>query len=145
MSDVANRGRMQVEAMRGLSWRAPVVGLLVLATFVVAPAVLATHNTGNSHTTNGIYHGWVRNAVASQYNFHAWTEHGHGSKFATVTHADGSHSHCGVIDNVDHVHCESLVGNCCNHDSGHKAPSGSAQRYNDGHGVELHEMEAILS
>lgn len=120
--------------------------LMFMWTMVVSiPAVLATHNAGNSHTTNGVYHGWVRNAAGSQYNFHAWTEHGHGSKWAAVIHADASHSHCSVHDNVDHVHCDATVGNCCNHGSGHDAPDGSTLRYNDGHGIELHTMEAILN
>ncbi|MGH9892552.1 MAG: hypothetical protein ACREA0_11310 [bacterium] len=125
------------------------LGLILFVALLLGQAqVLAGHDTSNEHTNNGIYHGWVRryHAFDSGYHYHAWTEHGHGYKYVSGTHAGITHSHCDRLNNTDHVHCDYHVGGV-KHSSFHDAPGGgtACDKFNDGHGICAHEMEAILS
>lgn len=118
---------------------------LAAATVGQAPAV-ASHDVDNSHTINGVYHGYTRryHSFDGGFHFHAWSDHGHGSKHASVRHTGATHTHCSNTDNVDHVHCDAHLGSV-SHESWHDGPAGSDRTYGDGHGIDLHNMEAILS
>jgi hypothetical protein len=120
------------------------VGVLAAGLFLPQRLALATHSTFNDHSENAVWHGWQRSVSGDSYTFHAWTEHGHGSKYVSVVHDDVSHGHCGVVDNLDHVHC-TATGLSLLHASGHDGPAGDRRTYNDGHGIPLHLMEAIYS
>jgi len=114
--------------------------------FLVITVGTASAYQDNFHTTGNVYHGWWQDwdPARAKYQFHGWTEHGHGSKYASIVHQGATHSHCSVIDDKDHVHCNAWVGST-HHQSGHKAPSGGGDcaDYGDGHGICLHTMEAL--
>jgi glyoxylate utilization-related uncharacterized protein len=149
--DVPSAQRDQRQLGRTRSARlgsfAATFAILVLVTLaVVASPATASHDVDNSHTTNGVFHGYTRryHAFDGGYHFHAWSDHGHGEKNAYIQHDNASHLHCNNVDNVDHVHCDAHVSTV-NHSSAHDAPNGSSQTFNDGHGIGWHIMEAIYS
>lgn len=126
---------------------AALIAVSLLVALVLAPTTaIASHDVDNSHRINGVFHGYTRryHSFDGGYHFHAWSEHGHGSKNAYVQHDNAAHLHCTNTDNVDHVHCDAHVANV-NHSSAHDVPSGSRQRFDDGHGIDWHIMEAIYS
>lgn len=128
-------------------WRIVTVALFsMLFTLAASGLANAGHDVDNSHTINGVFHGYTRryHSFDGGYHFHAWSDHGHGSKNAYLQHDNAAHLHCTNTDNVDHVHCDAHVSTV-NHSSGHDAPAGDRQRFNDGHGIDWHIMEAIYS
>jgi hypothetical protein len=135
-------GRAHTQVRPGLK-----VGLLVLVFLMASQLpVVANHDVDNSHTINGVFHGYTRryHSFDGGYHFHAWSDHGHGTKHAGVYHTGATHSHCLNTDNVDHVHCDAHL-NSISHESWHDGPAGDDRTYGDGHGIDLHNKEAILS
>lgn len=138
---------MQLErAPKHLSLGVKIAFLTLVVVVAIQLPVLANHDVDNSHTINGVFHGFTRryHSFDGGYHFHAWSDHGHGSKYASVHHTGATHRHCANSDNVDHVHCDAHL-NSTSHESWHDGPAGDNRTYGDGHGIDLHNMEAILS
>lgn len=118
---------------------------LFTALFVTwaSPAhAVCSSDAANNHTTGSVPHGWSRVFCqpANTYNFTAWTNHGHGTKYVALIHSAFTHTHC---DSLANASC-STSGLNINHGSWHEVASASCtDRFNDGHGFDCHEMEAL--
>jgi hypothetical protein len=143
--------RVEMQQVGGGIWRLrfpgrsryPLLFALIVLILVVFAAIAFA--VSNHHVVQGIGHGWQRDPVGNDFNYHVWTQHGHGAnKFASLEHSDGSHTHCASLGDSDHVHCERNVANK-QHESGHDVRNpGGCDDYADGHGICIHLMEAII-
>jgi hypothetical protein len=128
----------------------PLVLILFSSSILVAsssPAFAAcSFDKDNDHVVSGITHGWDRFFCqpANNYNYDAFTNHGHGDKYAALWHSDASHIHCDDIGNGSvNAFCSATVPNT-HHETFHDAPLGGClNRYGDGHGIDCHDMEAL--
>lgn len=110
-----------------------------------AYAVCSSDKT-NNHTVGSVSHGWSRVFCqpANNYNFTAWTNHGHGTKFVEIAYNDTSHVHCSsIVSGSKNASC-SKSGINSSHMSGHDiATPTCTDRFNDRHGIDCHFMEAL--
>jgi hypothetical protein len=142
---------VEMQRVGGGPWRLRLPGrsryplLFALIVLIVVVFAAIAFAVSNHHVVKGIGHGWQRDPVGSNFNYHVWTQHGHGAnKTVQLWHSDTSHAHCTAVGDADHVHCESNVANK-RHESVHDVRNaGGCDEYADGHGICIHVMEEIV-
>jgi hypothetical protein len=127
------------------------LGLVALGVYH-APSARAACVPGDSATSahtpsgTGVFHGWDRVLIQPQcidYDFDAWTNHGHGDKYVALVHSTGTfHTHCdSLATGSQNASCSRTLSSK-QHMSFHST-DGTDGLYGDGHGISDHFMEAL--
>jgi hypothetical protein len=134
------RGRFRVFVL--------LVATTALTVVWASPAyAICSSDKTNSHTVGSVSHGWSRTFCqpSGDYNFNVWTNHGHGQKYVALWHSDTSHLHCDDLESGSVNASCTKSGINVHHMSYHDIAGGVSctDRFNDGHGFDCHDMEAL--
>lgn len=108
---------------------------------------VCTSDKSNNHSIGSVPHGWQRFSCqpANNYKFNAWTNHGHGQKYVAIWDSVGPTLHCdNLASGSTNAACSTTAPNT-SHYSYHDVAGviSCVDRFNDGHGFDCHEMEAL--
>lgn len=125
------------------------IGLALFASRVAFPsqALACVTNPGasNSHTSNGINHGWDRVWSCDHWVYHGWTDHGHGTKWVQVFNFSTNAGKCSDLESGSTNATCTATGSTNQigtwNDTGSSA---NCDLFSDGHGICFHEMEPVL-
>jgi hypothetical protein len=102
-------------------------------------------NANNTHSTNGIFHGWSRTWSCDHWVYQAVTSHGHGKKWAAIFNTNNNNILCYAYNSNDSTTCSvnsTSKDRASFNDTGALDPP--CAYYNDGHGICEHIMEKVL-
>lgn len=122
------------------------LGLGVVLVAVDSAHAACSPDKSNSHTQGSVPHGWSRVFCqpANNYNFSAWTNHGHGQKCVAIWHSGASHLHCDQLaSGSQNASCQAYGINVHHYSWYDVAGVSCVDRYADGHGFDCHQMEAL--
>jgi hypothetical protein len=93
-----------------------------------------------------VFHGWDRYFCqpANNYDFNAFTNHGHGKKYVALWHSGTTHLHCDdYVNGAADAFCSDIVNNTSHYTWHDVADLSCTDRMSDGHGFDCHSMEAL--